>query len=398
MANRNHNNNRWNPYFILSMVFYTLFLVFMVRYIFKSDSSSNNSVESFTSLSRQDLDPIVFDTMTPQLQSLRKQNLAKTQNFTTSTNSVIVILAQNKDLNKLRLTLREFEDRFNKKFHYPYVVLNDQPFTEEFKYYLSSQVSSKIEFGQIKEEHWSVPPFIDDSKLKKSIKKMKNEGVMYGEKMSYHHMCRYYSGFFMHHELVQKYEYYWRVEPDVHFFCDIDFDPFLFMKVNKKKYAFVIALKELQQTIPSLWKHTIDFAKDNKLKTKLLRFFTDKDDNYNLCHFWSNFEIGSFDFLRSKQYTDYFNHLDKTGNFFYERWGDAPVHSLALGLFLNHTEVHFFENIGYQHDNFFHCPNLKKEQNSKRCLCPNDKENFDDTYFSCLPNWRNYKDQSWDFE
>ena len=45
----------------------------------------------------------------------------------------------------------------------------------------------------------------------------------------------------------------------------------------------------------------------------------DGGESYNLCHFWSNFEIGALKWLRSKEYIDYFNHLDKTGGFFYER-------------------------------------------------------------------------------
>lgn len=32
-------------------------------------------------------------------------------------------------------------------------------------------------------------------------------------------------------------EYYWRVEPDVRYFCDLDYDPFLYMKQNNKKYG-----------------------------------------------------------------------------------------------------------------------------------------------------------------
>lgn len=44
---------------------------------------------------------------------------------------------------------------------------------------------------------------------------------------------------------------------------------------------------------------------------------------------------------------DYFNYLDKAGGFFYERWGDAPVHSIAAALFLKKEELHFFNEIGY---------------------------------------------------
>lgn len=43
-------------------------------------------------------------------------------------------------------------------------------------------------------------------------------------------MCRFNSGFFFRHPLLDDYDYYWRVEPDVKFFCDIVYDPFLTMQ------------------------------------------------------------------------------------------------------------------------------------------------------------------------
>ena len=66
----------------------------------------------------------------------------------------------------------------------------------------------------------------------------------------------------------------------------------------------------------------------------------------------------------------YFDYLDETGNFFYERWGDAIVHSLAAGMFLNKSQVHFFDDIGYQHDNFAHCSD---DGLLGTCLCPEGK-------------------------
>lgn len=32
------------------------------------------------------------------------------------------------------------------------------------------------------------------------------------------------------HPLVMKYDYYWRIEPGVRFLCNVNFDPFTFMK------------------------------------------------------------------------------------------------------------------------------------------------------------------------
>lgn len=40
----------------------------------------------------------------------------------------------------------------------------------------------------------------------------------------------------------------------------------------------------------------------------------------------------------------------------HRQWGDAPVHSLAAALFLEPHEIHYFEDIGYGHPPFLHCP------------------------------------------
>ena len=48
-------------------------------------------------------------------------------------NATFVILARNSDLQSTVRSVREIEDRFNRKFRYPYVFLNEEPFTEEFK-------------------------------------------------------------------------------------------------------------------------------------------------------------------------------------------------------------------------------------------------------------------------
>jgi hypothetical protein len=49
---------------------------------------------------------------------------------------------------------------------------------------------------------------------------------------------------------------------------------------------------------------------------------------------------------------DFFEHLDKAGGFYYERWGDAPVHSIGAALFAKKDQIHFFEDIGYRHEPF----------------------------------------------
>src|SRR4051812_30649380 len=208
--------------------------------------------------------------------------------------------------------------------------------------------------------------------------------------ISYHQMCRWNSGLFYKHPALEHMQFYWRVEPHVHFFCDVDYDVFRYMRDNDKTYGFTINLYDSPQSIAGLWPATqefltehpdyihensaIDWVKDSKRRPE----HNEKANGYSTCHFWSNFEIADMNFWRSKKYEDYFNHLDRSGGFFYERWGDAPVHSIALGLFEDKSKIHWyvpllrapktssidkkcrFKDIGYNHIPFYNCPNSDK--------------------------------------
>jgi mannosyltransferase len=186
-----------------------------------------------------------------------------------------------------------------------------------------------------------------------SAKVLESKGVQYAHMMSYHQMCRWNSGMFYKHPALENTRYYWRVEPKVHFFCDVDYDVFRYMQDNNKTYGFTINLYDDPRTLTSLWPETVKFLAEHPdylHENNAMGWVTDdtrrpesniKAQGYSTCHFWSNFEVASLDFWRSKPYDDYFNFLDRAGGFFYERWGDAPVHSIALGLFEDISKIHW---------------------------------------------------------
>ncbi|KAG6840075.1 hypothetical protein C0991_009187 [Blastosporella zonata] len=127
-------------------------------------------------------------------------------------NATFVILARNTDINGVLRSVRDIEDRFNRARGYPYVFLNDAPFTRDFMRRVSVLSASKMEFGHIPPEHWNQPDWIDEEKATKLRNKMEEEKIIYGGSKSYRNMCRFNSGFFFKHELIQKYRWYWRVE------------------------------------------------------------------------------------------------------------------------------------------------------------------------------------------
>ncbi|KAK3687810.1 nucleotide-diphospho-sugar transferase [Podospora appendiculata] len=305
-------------------------------------------------------------------------------------NATFVTLARNSDIWEIARSIRQVEDRFNRRYNYDWVFLNDKPFDDTFKKVTSSLVSGKTHYGVIPKEHWSFPPHIDQDKAQKVREDMAQRKIIYGDSVSYRHMCRFESGFFFRQPLMLNYDYYWRVEPSVELFCDVHYDPFRFMHENNKKYSFVLSLYEYVETIPTLWDSVKKFMKNHPEhieENNSMGFLSDDGgETYNRCHFWSNFEIGSLKWLRSQAYTDYFESLDQDGGFFYERWGDAPVHSIAAALMLKKEEIHFFNDIAYYHVPFTHCPTGDKTRADLKCHC-NPKDNFDWKGYSCTSKY-----------
>lgn len=298
-----------------------------------------------------------------------------TINKTNKINACIFFLLNYDDLFDLIKTITQFEQNFNHKYNYPYVLVTDgEPFDDNFKQIIQKYTKSIIEFGLISKNEWSIPDFIDENKLKLSIEKLKFS-------VSYRHLCRYYSGFFWRHELTLKYDYYIRLDPHVSFPCEIKQDPFLTLIKNKYTYGFILAAPEDIRMIPTLWYNIRNYF-NNSIKSDSLAINYISNDNgltlsKSLCNFYNNFEIASFSLFRNDEYLKFFNYLDKSGGFYYERWGDAPVHTYYAILKLKFNQIYRFD-LGYGHRLF----NNKPKDNSK---C--DKDFNFNKKDKCVENW-----------
>ncbi|TFK18758.1 alpha-1,2 mannosyltransferase KTR1 [Coprinopsis marcescibilis] len=306
-------------------------------------------------------------------------------------NATLMMLCRNSELDGVISSVRQIEDRFNHQHHYPWVFLNDEPFTDEFKKRVSILTQSEVKFGLIPEEDWKQPSWIDEKKAKKSRQDMKKQWVPYADNVAYRNMCRWNSGFFHKHELLLPYKYYWRIEPNVQYFCDIVNDPFQVMQRNGKTYGFTISLVEIPATVATLWEAVKEFMElypQYIAKNNAMTFVSDNEGaDYNFCHYWSNFEVADMDFYRGEAYTKFFEFLDSKGGFYYERWGDAPVHSIAVSILKTKSDVQYFRDIGYKHDNFGHCPS-DGEWEKGRCSC-DPQESFNKGGYSCTWGWVN---------
>lgn len=129
--------------------------------------------------------------------------------------AAILLLARDGDLEALLPTLDNFETKFNGKFRYPYVFLNEDSLSQAFQDGIRKALPANavVEFGTIPKEHWQIPDWLDKEQVRRGFEKMKEENIQYADRESYHHMCRYYSGLFALHPLLLKYDFYWRLEP-----------------------------------------------------------------------------------------------------------------------------------------------------------------------------------------
>ncbi|KAF7313799.1 Glycosyltransferase family 15 protein [Mycena chlorophos] len=203
-------------------------------------------------------------------------------------NATLLMLARNSDIAGAAASVAQLEDKFNKHCNYPWVFLNEEPFTEDFKTEVAKATNGSVSFGLVQHEHWYQPGWIDEDLARAGRDKMVQQNIIYADSVPYRNMCRFNSGFFFKHELVLPYRYYWRVEPDIEYFCDMPYDPFYYMMENDKIYGFTISFYEWEPTIPTLWSAVKEFvrkypqyvADDNAMSY----LSDDGGETYNLCH------------------------------------------------------------------------------------------------------------------
>jgi hypothetical protein len=61
--------------------------------------------------------------------------------------AAFVTLIRNVELWEIVKSIRQVEDRFNRHYHYPWVFLNEVPFTEEFIKVTSDLISGETHYG-----------------------------------------------------------------------------------------------------------------------------------------------------------------------------------------------------------------------------------------------------------
>ncbi|KAG5221290.1 glycosyltransferase family protein [Salix suchowensis] len=269
-------------------------------------------------------------------------------------------LARNSDLAGISSSMKQMEDRFNKKYQYPYVFLNEQEFSEEFKSRVTELTDAKVEFGLIPHDDWYQPKSINETRATAAREKMVQESVIYG-------VCRKHFPWLdlwhSTHRLdlgiatcVASILAYVPPADDVRLTTNADISSSgatnCSPNINTTGVSsFTISLYEYEATIPTLWNAVKQFIHANpelvEPENALAFLSDDGGETYNRCHckylpptspfspynippndvsvsVWSNFEIGDLDFWRGEAYRKFFDFLDEQGGFYYEDTDTIP--------------------------------------------------------------------------
>jgi hypothetical protein len=154
-------------------------------------------------------------------------------------------------------------------------------------------------------------------------------------------MCRLYAGKIFELPILDNVQYLLRIDSDSYFYSEMPYDIFLAMKENDYLYASVGEEDDMDYVIEGLYDTAKTFFNNEKIKTV----------QYNGMY-KTHFDLTNLQWFK-KNYMDYYNYIDKTGNIFIKRWGDAPIKYIGVKMLVPENQIHMFTDIPYKHGGMY---------------------------------------------
>jgi hypothetical protein len=108
-------------------------------------------------------------------------------------------------------------------------------------------------------------------------------------------------------------------------------------------FLYLVIKKDIKTCTIGLWDTAKRYIQDKHIQTEFFQKWNDDKMFYN------NFEVSSLDNWNSKQYREYIDVIDQTGGIYNFRWGDAPIKSIAVPMFVPENRTVLMKEIGYKH-------------------------------------------------
>jgi hypothetical protein len=214
--------------------------------------------------------------------------------------------------------------------------------------------------------------------------------------LSYYDMCRFFTLMLPNHPLLTLFSFYWRLDAHSYIFGPNPIeDPFEIMQKQQIQYAYIMANEEADHYDTALWLLFQHFLNDHCLKPSTALRKTQRNwfGRYSHAIIFTNFAIANVSLFRDhSQIRAWLHTVDRSGGIYRYRWGDAPIHTLALTQFIERDQIVRLRYFGYMHRREYVCANgiegnLCKEQVQPFLTDPGMKYlNYDD---GCYPSSRN---------
>jgi|UniRef100_A0A6C0JPH0 hypothetical protein len=277
----------------------------------------------------------------------------------TAVKGVILILTQNTIERKiyLKTSLYFLFRNFNKKYKYPIIILHEGDYTnrdiQEILEGIRGDNKNLITFKKIDNNDFKIPDNIDITKLNKSVNL---QLVPYWRNVKYRLMCNFWINHFT--KYIEEYDYVMRLDDDSIIEEPINDDLFNLLAKENKIYMsnFVHVdcgfcnynMKELfgemfpdkKEELNKLFV-SAEIKKDHEIFDKFTELYnivnntpyTSDKININMpIMFYNNFFITDIKFWKTEKVKNILNKINETGNIFYYRYGDAPIHTLIVSL------------------------------------------------------------------
>jgi len=277
-----------------------------------------------------------------------------------TTKSAIVILTQNTVEKRIYLKncLYFLFKNFNENYKYPVFILHEGDYTEFFQEEIIKSVRKEcrscINFKMLDKNDLKTPEHIDKDRLAKVLEL---QPVPYWRNESYRNMCNFWLKHFI--KYVEDYDYVMRIDDDSIIEEKIMTDLFQVMKDRDLNYiSNIIHIDcgicnyEMKEFFDSYYMDKQDIIKDMFVNSKIDNNNKEIFDNFKKLYkinnnkeyekneiefkapimYYNNFFITKIDFWKTEKVKKVINEIDKTGNVFYYRWGDAPLHTIITTL------------------------------------------------------------------
>jgi alpha 1,2-mannosyltransferase len=250
---------------------------------------------------------------------------------------IVYLIKNNRDsLINLKNSLYFLYTNFISLHNYDIILFHDEVLTTETQVdilqFITLDPNVSIRFYKIVLE---TPSWINTAVMNSSIQ---NKPVGWWRDEGYRNMCRFYSVELI--KYVSNYEYYMRLDCDSFIEAPVA-DMFQFCKKETLDYVCNKILTDCHICNQHLLETTYEFMKSHNISASLPT--VSRYGNIYINAFYNNFHITRTGFWQNKQVSQFIDYLDKTGNMYYYRWGDAPIHTLAMHLFRGKVQILTFK-------------------------------------------------------